>query len=397
MEEQITDERIYKPLQKWDDIDSSKSNMMQVLRGVYEYGFEDPSTIQKQSIPPMIDGKDLIAQAQSGTGKTGAFTVGTLMSIDIEDNNIQAILMSPTRELAMQTQHVCKELGKHIKELKIQLCVGGEPIDKCVAGLKLIPQIVIGTPGRIYDMINRGEINTSNIKLFVLDEADEMLSRGFKEQIYNIVTLLNKNTQICLFSATIPEECMDLTTKFMNNPVKILVKSDELSLEGITQRIIKIDGYNEDNNNTIKYDVLKDLYSTMTLGQCIVYCNSVGRVEDLQRALECDGFPACAIHSKMDPSQRVDAWKEFKDGKYRIMVSSNVTARGIDIQQVSVVINFDIPRCVHTYLHRIGRSGRWGRKGIGINFMTKQDTIHIKNIEKHYNIEIKELTVDDKL
>lgn len=400
MEEQITNKDIkqeYKPLTKWDDIDSSKINMMNVLRGVCAYGFEDPSAIQKQSIPPMIDGKDLIAQAQSGTGKTGAFTVGTLMSINTDENIIQALLMSPTRELAMQTLTVCKELGKFMTNLNIQLCVGGEPLDKCISGLKTMPQIVIGTPGRIFDMINRDKLSTANIKLFVLDEADEMLSQGFKEQIYNIVKLLNKNTQICLFSATIPEECMEITNKFMNEPIKILVKSEELSLEGITQRIIKIDGYNDDNNNTIKYDVLKDLYESISVGQCIVYCNSVERVNDLQIALKNDGFPTCAIHSGMEPSERVVSWKEFKDGKYRIMVSSNVTARGIDIQQVSVVINFDMPRCVHTYLHRIGRSGRWGRKGIAINFVTKQDISHVKNIENHYKISLPELTMNDKL
>jgi superfamily II DNA/RNA helicase len=388
---QELDQEEYSPLTKWEDMDSTKLNYLNVLRGIYAIGFENPSKIQQQAIPPMIAGRDLIAQAQSGTGKTGAFTTGCLHLIDTSQPTIQAVIMAPTRELANQIYDVCKTLGTYLQEFKIQLCVGGDPVDKCIKDLHCNPHIVVGTPGRIQDMMRRDAINTRNMKVMILDEADEMLSSGFKEQIYNIVQMLPKEVQICLFSATIPDECAELTTKFMNNPVKILVKNDMLTLEGITQRVIQVD------NDEMKYDTLKDLFAAISVSQCIIYCNSVQRVMDLHDALVNDGFPTCAIHGSMDKNERMVAWNEFKCGKHRVMVSSNVTARGIDIQQVSVVINFDVPRCVHTYLHRIGRSGRWGRKGIGINFVTRRDSQYVTDIESHYKIIIPPLTSFDNL
>ena len=194
-----------------------------------------------------------------------------------------------------------------------------------------------------------------------------------------------KNIQLCLYSATVPNEIAELSKKFMRDPVRILVKSEMLTLEGISQFHINI----EDDQG--KYLTLKDLYESLSVSQCIIYCNSVKRVQDLHSALLEDGFPVGAIHSGMDKQARVESYKEFKSGKTRVLVSSNVTARGIDVQQVSIVINFDVPKCVHTYLHRIGRSGRWGRKGIGINFVTKRDFRYIKNIEQHYHTQINEL------
>ena len=375
----------YIELNGWDDIPDCN---MAVLRGVYAYGFENPSPIQQKAIPPMVDRRDMIAQAQSGTGKTGAFTVGTLNIIDTTKKTTQAIVMAPTRELAMQISNVFIAIGSYLKDYKVQLLVGGNSVDEDIKKLKDKegpPSVVVGTPGRIHDMIRRNHLNVKNIRVLTLDEADEMLSTGFKDQVYNIFQYMPKDIQLCLYSATVPNEIAELSKKFMRDPVRILVKSEMLTLEGISQFHINI----EDDQG--KYLTLKDLYDSLSVSQCIIYCNSVKRVQDLHSALLEDGYPVGAIHSSMDKQQRVESYKEFKSGKTRVLVSSNVTARGIDVQQVSIVINFDVPKCVHTYLHRIGRSGRWGRKGIGINFVTKRDFRYIKNIEQHYHTEIREL------
>ena len=234
-------------------------------------------------------------------------------------------------------------------------------------------------------MIRRRHINANKFKLVILDEADEMLSSGFKDQVYNIFQHLNKNVQIALFSATLPNNIYQITNKFMRNPVKICVKSESLTLEGIKQYYVAV----EDDRQ--KYLTLKDLYQHITLAQCIIYSNSVKRVMDLYEAMKEDGFPVCCIHSNMDKFERERSFKEFRNGTARVLISSNVTSRGIDIQQVSVVINFDLPRDVHSYLHRIGRSGRWGRKGTGITFITRRDIIKMKEIETYYNTQIEEL------
>jgi translation initiation factor 4A len=375
----------YPTLSGWDDIEDGDMN---VLRGIYSYGFEKPSPIQQKAIPPMIDRRDMIAQAQSGTGKTGAFTVGTLNIIDTSKKTTQAIVMAPTRELAMQISNVFKNIGTFLENYKVQLLVGGNSVDEDIKKLKDKdgpPHVVVGTPGRIHDMIRRNHVNVKNIRVLTLDEADEMLSTGFKDQVYNIFQYMPKNIQLCLYSATVPNEIAELSKKFMRDPVRILVKSEMLTLEGISQFHINI----EDDQG--KYLTLKDLYESLSVSQCIIYCNSVKRVQDLYQALLEDGFPVAAIHSSMDKQERTESYKDFKSGKSRVLVSSNVTARGIDVQQVSIVINFDVPKCVHTYLHRIGRSGRWGRKGIGINFVTKRDFRYIKAIEQHYSTQITEL------
>jgi len=379
----ISEENNYKSIEKWDDIENLKESL---LRGIYSHGFETPSPIQKQAITPMIEGKDVVAQAQSGTGKTGAFSVSTLQIIDTNIKKTQALIMAPTRELAMQIHGVIDQLSGHMENVKTQLLVGGTSIDEDVYNLKHnTPHIIVGCPGRVHDMMKRNNIKNKDIKLIILDEADEMLCVGFKEQVYNIFQFLNKDVQVGLFSATLPYEINSLTDKFMRNPIKILVKSEMLTLEGISQYYIAL----EDDEQ--KFLALKDLFNTISMSQCIIYCNSVKRVQDLYEAMKNENYPVCCIHSGMEKDERTQAYKSFKSGSFRVLISSNVTARGIDIQQVSTVINFDICKDVHTYLHRIGRSGRWGRKGVGINFITKRDVNMIKLIEKHYNTQIDEL------
>jgi translation initiation factor 4A len=366
----------------WEDLDIPSD----LLRGIYGYGFERPSPIQRKAIVPILKGKDVIAQAQSGTGKTAAFSVGALSKIDLSKSEIQVLIMSPTRELTKQISIVISSLGNMMNGLSVYTLVGGTSIDDDANKLKNTPpHVIVGCPGRVYDMIRRGYIKAKNIKLVILDEADEMLSSGFKEQVYNIFQNFSNDIQVALFSATLPEYISNITNKFMRDPINIFVKTEALTLEGISQFYVAVD------DDKQKYLTMKDLYSYISLSQCIIYCNSIKRVIDLYDAMIEDGFPVCCIHSNMDKSDRDVAFADFRNGKYRVMISSNVTARGIDIQQISVVINFDIPKCIHNYLHRIGRSGRWGRKGVGINFITRRDVSKMKELEQHYHTQISEL------
>jgi translation initiation factor 4A len=369
----------------WDELDLNPK----LLRGIFAYGFEKPSPIQQKAIKPIILGKDVIAQAQSGTGKTATFTIGALANVDITDNNTQVLVLSPTKELTIQTAKVFESVGTMMDGLKVQRMYGGSVIEEGSSfSNKNIPHVICGCPGRVHDMLRRNRIYSKKIKTVVIDEADEMLSSGFKDQVYNIFQYFNNDIQVILVSATLPESINSIIDKIMRNPVKISVKREMLTLEGIKQFYIAVD------DDRQKYATLKDLFSYLSVSQCIIYCNSIKRVQDLYEAMKEDEFPVCCIHSNMDKSEREIAFTEFKGGKSRVLISSNVTARGIDIQQVSIVINFDLPKCVNTYLHRIGRSGRWGRKGIGINFITRRDLLKLKEIESHYATQINEMPAD---
>ena len=375
----------------WDELDLSE----QILRGIYSYGFEKPSPIQQKAIKPIMMGRDVIAQAQSGTGKTATFSIGALSRIDLEKNQTQVLILSPVRELSTQTSKVISSIG-HLMEnskkepLRVQTLFGGSAYeDNSSFSNKTVPHVICGCPGRVYDMMRRDRISCGSIKLVILDEADEMLSSGFKEQVCNIFQFFNNDIQVALFSATLPESLMPVIQQIMRNPVKICLKAEMLTLEGIGQFFVAVD------DDRDKYATLKHLFSYLSMSQCIIYCNSVKRVCDLYDAMREDEFPVCCIHSNMDASVRTAAFNQFKTGVSRVMISSNVTARGIDVQQVGVVINFDVPKDVHTYLHRIGRSGRWGRKGTGINFVTRRDIEKLKEIEQHYATEIRELQLDN--
>jgi len=381
IEEYVYDSELYE-INTWEDSEIDNK----LLRGIFSYGFEKPSVIQQKAIKPIIMGKDIIAQAQSGTGKTATFSIGALSHVNVNDNFTQILALSPTRELAIQTSNVFKGLGSMMEGLRVMTLFGGSSIDETTDVLKKTPpHIICGCTGRIYDMMRRDKITSKKIKLIILDEADEMLSFGFKEQVYNIFQYLNNNVQVALFSATLPDNIYHLTKKFMRDPVKISIKLEQLTLDGIKQYYVGID------DDRQKYVVLKDIYGFVSVSQTIIYCNSVKRVVELYEAMKEDGFPVCCIHSNMEKSDRDKGLVDFRTGNSRILISSNVTARGIDIQQVSTVINFDLPKCVHTYLHRIGRSGRWGRKGLGINFVTRRDMYKLREIKDHYSCEINEL------
>jgi translation initiation factor 4A len=369
-------------IEKWDDLELKT----ELLRGIYSHGFENPSPIQKTAIGPIVGGRDIIGQAQSGTGKTGAFTVGLLQIINVEENEVQALVIAPTHELVHQSASVISNLGSMMTGLRVKTLVGGTSVSDDAHDLRNnIPHVIVGSAGRVFDMIKRRHINMRRIKIFVLDEADEMLSRGFKDQIYNIFQYLPNECQVALFSATMPDEILKLTERFLRNPVKIIMKAEELNLEGIRQYYVAVP------NDSVKFDALKDLFGQLSVSQCIIYVNGVNRVIDLHRAMTDAGFSACCFHSGMTKTDREKTIQQFRTGVYRAMISSNLTARGIDVQQVSVVINFDITRDVHTYLHRIGRSGRWGRQGVAINFITRHDVPAMKNIESFYKSNIMEL------
>ena len=369
----------------WDELDIDED----LLRGIYAYGFEKPSPIQGKAIAPIKLEKDIIAQAQSGTGKTAAFTIGALSRLSVKDRYTQVLIMVPTHELAQQITSVISSLSSMMKGVVIKTIIGGSSIDEDVADMRVDPpHIIVGCPGRIYDMIRRRHINANKLKLIILDEADEMLSMGFKDQVFNIFQHLNKNVQIALFSATLPNNIFKITDKFMRDPIKICVKAESLTLEGIRQYYVAIE------DDMQKFLTLKDLYPYISSSQCIIYANSVERVINLYEAMSEDGFPVCCIHSRMNKAERENAFKEFRLGSARVLISSNVTSRGIDIQQVSVVINFDLPKDIHLYLHRIGRSGRWGRKGVAINFVTRRDGIKLKEIETYYATQIEEMPSD---
>jgi len=355
-----------------------------LLRGIYAYGFEKPSSIQYKGIPKIVEGIDLIAQSQSGTGKTGSFTIGVLNKIDTSIKKTQYIVIAPTHELANQIHDVFINLSNYM-DVSIAKVIGKTNMQQSRAELQKDPQIVIATPGRLLDMINRKYLFTDSIKTFVLDEADEILSAGFMETIYNIIQTLPKTTQICLYSATIPSEILELTDQFMNNPEKILVNSDSLTLEGIQQFYIGLKQYKW------KFDVLMDIYDTINVTQSIIYVNSKNVLSNLYDRLSSNDFPVSHIHGDMDKNERERNLSDFKSGNTRVLLSTDLLSRGIDIQQLSLVINFDLPRSKETYIHRIGRSGRYGRKGVAINFVTDEDKSHMQDIERFYNTEIKEM------
>mmetsp|Transcript_3614 Transcript_3614/g.8002 ORF Transcript_3614/g.8002 Transcript_3614/m.8002 type:complete len:414 (+) Transcript_3614:117-1358(+) len=374
----------------WDEAIDSFDGMdipEELLRGIYAYGFEKPSAIQQRAIKPTMLGRDLIAQAQSGTGKTATFAIGTLAKLDPKLRECQSLILAPTRELAQQIQKVVIALGDYM-ELQVHACVGGTAVRDDIRTLQGGVHVVVGTPGRVYDMINRRALRLDSIRQFFLDEADEMLSRGFKDQIYDIFKFLPESVQVCLFSATMPLEVLEVTQRFMRDPVRILVKKDELTLEGIKQFYIAVE------REDWKLDTLCDLYETLTITQAIIYCNTRRKVDWLQEQMQERDFTVSCMHGDMDQRERDIIMREFRSGSSRVLITTDLLARGIDVQQVSLVINFDLPTNRENYIHRIGRSGRFGRKGVAINFLTEGDVRYLRDIEQFYQTEISEMPMN---
>ena len=356
----------------------------ELLRGIFALGFEKPSTIQQTAIQPFLDGRDLIAQSQSGTGKTATFAISVLNSIK-DEQRTQALVISHTRELSTQIFNVFSALSKYMK-VSISQLSGGTSIRNNIDELSLNPHIIIGTPGRVLDMMSKNYIAYKDINFLVIDEADEMLSRGFVTQVQDIFRYLRSNKlQVGLYSATMPKEFFDITQKFMDKPLKILVKTEQLTLEGIKQFYVNVE------RNDFKFESLCDLYGMISAAQSIIYCNSKKIVNDLSRRLADNNFTVATIHGEMAQEDRTQIVESFRKGDSRILLSTDLLARGIDVQQVSVVINYDIPYNIENYIHRIGRSGRFGRKGVAINFVTHPDIGKLHDIQKFYHTHIEEL------
>lgn len=356
----------------------------ELLHGIYAFGFEKPSRIQQRAIKPMIKGRDVIAQSQSGTGKTATYSISILQTVNPKSPKTQALVLSPTRELALQIQKVLQGLGSYMK-IQCHAAIGGTKTNEDVKKLDRGQHIVSGTPGRVLELIKRGKLAAKGIKMLVLDEADEMLKEGFEGQIYDVYRYLPAATQVVVISATLPEEIQEMTFKIMTDPIKILVDREEITLEGIKQYYVDVD------KEEWKFDTLLDIYDNVRITQAIIFCNSRKKVDWLTDKMRKDGFAVSSLHGTMKQKERDTTMNEFRAAKSRVLITTDVLARGIDVQQVSLVFNYDFPISKEMYIHRIGRSGRFGRKGAAINFITRDDKEMFAEVQKYYTIRISEL------
>jgi len=370
----------------WDEVVDNFDNMNlkeNLLRGIYAYGFEKPSSIQQRAILPLAQGNDLIAQAQSGTGKTATFTIGALQRIEEDLLEVQTLILAPTRELAKQIQKVVLALGDYL-EIRCHACIGGTRVSDDIDTLRNGVHVVVGTPGRVLDLLERGNLRTDSMKSFILDEADEMLSMGFKDQIYDIFVTLPQTIQVCLFSATMPQEALEITEKFMQKPIRILVKKDELTLEGIQQFHIAVE------REEWKLDTLCDLYDTLNISQAVIFCNTRRKVDWLTDKMKQKDFVVSSTHGDISQQERDIILSEFRTGSSRVLITTDLLARGIEFE-VSLIINYDLPRNLANYVHRIGKSGRFGRKGVAITLVTNDDMKTLPELEEFYHTQVPEM------
>lgn len=358
-----------------------------LLRGVFGKGFIKPSVIQQKGILPLIKGRDTIAQAQSGSGKTATFLLGTLQLIDKEALKVQALILAPTRELADQIYKVMGEISVYM-DLKLKLLVGGTDTRRDRDELNSGVHAVVGTPGRVFDMLRRGHLNTDFLKIFILDEADEMLGMGFLEQVNDILKLIPSDSQIGFFSATLPPKIVEMCNAIMNDPVRILVKESDLTLKGIKQFYISC------SSDEVKLQNMIIFFSNIEVTQCMIYVNKRERVEWLAHEMKSRNFVVSCIHGQMKQDERKSIMQEFRSGSSRILISTDLLARGIDVQPVEIVINFDLPSKKESYIHRVGRSGRFGRRGIALNLVSKLEARILIEIEEHYTTQVEKLPDD---
>jgi len=307
-----------------------------------------------------------------------------LQSLDTQTRETQALVLAPTRELAVQIQKVILALGDYMN-VQCHACIGGTNVGEDMRKLDYGQHVVTGTPGRVFDMIRRRNLRTRGIKMLVLDEADEMLTKGFKEQLYDIYRYLPPGVQVVLLSATLPHDVLEMTSKFMTDPVRILVKRDELTLDGIKQFFVAVD------REEWKFDTLSDLYDTLTITQAVVFCNTRRKVDWLAEKMREANFTVSCMHAEMEQKERDEIMKQFRAGESRVLISTDVWARGLDVPQVSLVVNYDLPNNRELYIHRIGRSGRYGRKGVAINFVKQDDIRILRDIQQYYSTQIDEM------
>ena len=360
------------------------------MRGIFEAGFEKPSPIQEESIPVALTGRDILARAKNGTGKTAAFIIPALERVNPKSNKIQALILVPTRELAMQTSQVCKTLGKHLG-INVMVTTGGTQLRDDIVRLAEPVHIIVGTPGRILDLASKNIADLSECPMFIMDEADKLLSPEFTTVIEQLLQFHPKDRQVMLFSATFPLTVKTFSDKNMNDPHEINLM-DELTLRGITQYYAFV----EEGD---KVHCLHTLFNKLQINQSIIFCNSTNRVELLAKKVTELGFSCFYSHARMLQSARNRVFHDFRNGVCRNLVCSDLLTRGIDIQAVNVVINFDFPKNAETYLHRIGRSGRFGHLGLAINLINWEDRFNLYNIERDLGTTIEPIpaTIDKAL
>jgi len=352
----------------------------ELLMGIFEKGFEKPSPIQEETIPIALAGRDILARAKNGTGKTASFVIPCLEKIDVEKNSIQVLILVPTRELALQTSQVTKEIGKHLK-VEVMVTTGGTTLKDDIMRLYNPVHILVATPGRVLDLANKSVANLQNCGLFVMDEADKLLSPEFQPLIEQTIAFLPKDRQILMFSATFPITVKHFRDAFLTRPYEINLM-EQLTLKGVSQYY----AYVEERQ---KIHCLNTLFTKLQINQSIIFCNSVNRVELLAKKITELGYSCFYIHAKLQQNYRNRVFHDFRQGNCRNLVCSDLFTRGIDILAVNVVINFDFPKNSETYLHRIGRSGRFGHLGIAVNFVTYDDRFNLYKIEQELGTEIK--------
>jgi superfamily II DNA/RNA helicase len=366
-----------------------------ILRGIYSYGFEKPSDIQQKAIVPMMEGRDLLAQAPSGTGKTGTFIIGGLTQIDTTRNEVQMVVISPTRELADQTYTVARGIGSYMG-LRVHLATGGPPVSEDLAVLNParpnVPHLLAVTPGRFYDLLNRKAVNPATVRVLVLDEADQMLAARFREQIHCILGLKWPATlQVALLSATMVPEIRSVAATLLQNPVEILLEPEAVSLEGIKQYYVGL-GREEE-----KLETLCDIYDHLSIQQATIFVNTKQKAEWLADQMKRRGFDLDFIHGEMPVEDRKRRMEDFRSARVRVLISTDLLGRGIDVQGISLVINYELPVDRENYIHRIGRSGRYGRKGAAINLITPREKRAQEEIESYYGKTVLPLPVDLKI
>lgn len=369
-------------MEKFEDLALSK----EVRRAVEDMGFEELTPIQARVIPPILDGRDVIGQAQTGTGKTLAFGIPLLEKINPRTKSVQAIILCPTRELAIQVAEELKRLLLHRKNIRILSVYGGQPIDRQIRGLKGGIHVVIGTPGRTIDHINRGTLDLSDVETVVLDEADEMLNMGFIDDVETILRRIPHERQTLLFSATMPKPILDLTHKYQQNPEFIKVVHKQLTVPHVEQSYFEV-------RESAKLDVLCRLIDMYNLKSSLVFCNTKRRVDEVVMHLQARGYVADGLHGDMTQPQRDRAMNRFRKDLTEILVATDVAARGIDVEDIEAVFNYDLPKDEEYYVHRIGRTARAGKKGRAFAFVVGREIGKLKEIQSFANINIRRQSI----
>mmetsp|Transcript_36450 Transcript_36450/g.84807 ORF Transcript_36450/g.84807 Transcript_36450/m.84807 type:complete len:395 (+) Transcript_36450:98-1282(+) len=359
-----------------------------LLRGIYSHDFERPTPIQRRAILPVAGGRDTIGQAESGAGKMTTCLIGTLARINVSILACQVLVLMPTRELASATHKTASMLGEYLG-VRCCVCTGGTSMRTDVENLRAGPHLVLGTPGRVLDMTRKRFLDVGHLRSLALVEADDLLARGFTEQIHNVLGMLKPEVQLCLFSATLPQDLLCFAKKLMRDPVQILMtKNSELTLQGINQFYATVE------EEDCKLQVLTDLYERLATIPCVIYCNTEQKAKTLAQSLQVRGFPVSVMHGDLNHGEMQLAMREFRSGSSQVLISTDLSARAVEVAHVSLVINYDVPARTENYLFRIGRKGRFGRKGVAISFVTSEEVGAVHELARHYATQIEELPAD---